>query len=128
MKSMKKFLPVAIILGFFLFGLDAFFQSRPSEKNERVYKTIQTYSPYYLDKRFGGLQIMNKENPEFKEKPTNATLFKEFSRLEKEWAKTHLKIDQNTLIILDNNGTQVSSLLLQNIEELDFVHSYYGIQ
>lgn len=128
MKSMKKFLPVAIILGFFLFGLDAFFQSRPSEKNERVYKTIQTYSPYYLDKRFGGLQIMSKEDPEFKEKPTNATLFTEFSRLEKEWAKTHLKIEQNTLIILDNNGTQVSSLLLQSIKELDFVHSYYGIQ
>lgn len=127
MKSMKKFLPIAIILGFFLFGLDAFFQSRPSEKNERVYKTVQTYSPYYLDKRFGGLQIMNKENPDFKEKPTNATLFKEFSRLEKEWAKTHLKIDQNTLVILDNNGTQVSSLLMQSIEELDFVHSYYGI-
>ena len=128
MKSMKKFLPIAIILGFFLFGLDAFFQSRPSEKNERVYKTVQTYSPYYLDKRFGGLQIMSKENPEFKEKPTNATLFTEFSRLEKEWAKTHLKIEQNSLIILDNNGTQVSSLLLQSIEELDFVHSYYGIQ
>ena len=128
MKSMKKFLPIAIILGFFLFGLDAFFQSRPGEKNERVYKTVQTYSPYYLDKRFGGLQIMSKENPEFKEKPTNATLFTEFSRLEKEWAKTHLKIEQNSLIILDNNGTQVSSLLLQSIEELDFVHSYYGIQ
>ncbi len=127
MKSIKKFLPIAIILGFFLFGLDAFFQSRPSEKNERVYKTVQTYSPYYLDKRFGGLQIMSKEDPEFKEKPTNATLFTEFSRLEKEWAKTHLKIEQNTLIILDNNGTQVSSLLLQSIEELDFVHSYYGI-
>ena len=127
MKSMKKFLPVAIILGFFLFGLDAFFQSRPSEKNERVYKTVQTYSPYYLDRRFGGLQIMNKENPEFKEKPTNATLFTEFSRLEKEWAQKHLKIEQNTLIILDSNGTQVSSLLLHTIEELDFVHSYYGI-
>ena len=127
MKSMKKFLPIAIILGFFLFGLDAFFQSRPSEKNERVYKTVQTYSPYYLDKRFGGLQIMSKEDPDFKEKPTNATLFTEFSRLEKEWAKKHLKIEQNTLIILDNNGTQVSSLLLQSIEELDFVHSYYGI-
>ena len=87
MKSIRKFLPVAIILGFFLFGLDAFFQSRPSEKNERVYKTVQTYSPYYLDRRFGGLQIMSKEDAEFKEKPTNATLFKEFSRLEKEWGQ-----------------------------------------
>ena len=70
---------------------------------------------------------MSKEDPDFKEKPTNMTVFKEFSRLEKEWAKTHLKLENSMLIILDNNGTQLSSLLLQNIEELDFVHEYYGI-
>ena len=127
MHSLKKYLPIALLLGFFLFGLDAFFQSKPGAKNERVYKTVQQYSPYYMDKRFGGLQIMSKDDPDFKEKPTNKTLFKEFARLEKEWAKTHLKLENSMLIILDNNGTQLSSLLLQNIEELDFVHEYYGI-
>jgi len=127
MNSLKKYLPIALVLGFFIFGLDAFMQSKPSAKNERVYKAVQTYSPYYLDKRFGGLQIMSKEDPEFKEKPTNMTLFNEFSRLEKLWAKTHLKLENSNLIILDNNGTQISSLLLQNIEEIDFVHQYYGI-
>ena len=127
MHSLKKYLPIALLLGFFLFGLDAFFQSKPGAKNERVYKTVQQYSPYYMDKRFGGLQIMSKEDPDFKEKPTNMTVFKEFARLEKEWAKTHLKLENSMLIILDNNGTQLSSLLLQNIEELDFVHEYYGI-
>jgi len=127
MSSLKKYLPIALLLGFFIFGLDAFFQSKPSAKNERVYKTVQQYSPYYLEKRFGGLQIMSKEDIEFNEKPTNMTLFKEFARLEKTWAKTHLKLENSNLIILDNNGTQTSSLLLQNIEELDFVHHYYGI-
>jgi len=125
---MKKFLPVAIILGFFLFGLDAFFKSRPSAKNERVYNAVQMYSPYYLDRRFGGLQIMSKEDSEFKEKPTNATLFKEFARLEKEWGEKHLKLEQNTLIISDNNGTKLSTLLLQTNKEIDFVHSYYGVK
>ena len=76
MTSFKKYLPVALVLGFILFGLDAFFQSKPSSKNKRIYKTVQKYSPYYLDKRFGGLQIMSKEDPEFKEKPNNMTLFK----------------------------------------------------
>lgn len=127
MNSFRKYLPIALFLGFLIFGLDAFFQSRPDAKNERVYKTVQQYSPYYLDKRFGGLQIMSKQDPDLKIKPTNMTLFDEFSRLEKEWAKTHLKLDNSLLIILDNNGTQISSLLLQNIEELDFVHEYYGI-
>jgi len=127
MNAFKKYLPMALFLIFLLFGLAAFFQSKPSAKNERVYKTVQQYSPYYLDRRFGGMQIMSKEDPEFKEKPTNKTLFNEFSRLEKHWAKTHLKIENSDLIILDNNGTQISSLPLHNIEEIDFVHQYYGI-
>ncbi len=124
---MKKYLPIALVLGFLLFGLDAFMQSRPTPKNERVYRTVQKYSPYYLDKRFGGLQILNREDPEFKEKPDNMTLFKEFERLEREWGKTHLKIMNGQLLILDNNGSQRTVLPLQNSEEITFIHQYYGI-
>jgi len=127
MNSLRKYLPFALLLGFLAFGLSAFFQSRPSHKNARVYKTVQQYSPYYLDKRFGGLQIMNKEDPEFKEKPNNMTLFKEFERLEKKWGKKHMKLDGSTLYISDNNGTEVAKLSLQNKEEIDFVHNYYGL-
>jgi len=127
MASFKKYLPLALIIGFILFGLDAFFQSKPSSKNKRVYKTVQKYSPYYLDKRFGGLQIMSKEDPKFKETPNNMTLFKEFERLEKKWGKKHLKIENNQLVIRDNNGSQLSTLFLQTKEELDFAHNYYGI-
>ena len=124
---MKKYLPIALLIGFILFGLSAFFQSKPSSKNERVYKTVQKYSPYYMDKRFGGLTIMNKEDPEFKEKPNNMTLFKEFERLEKAWGKTHLKLESNTLIILDNNGSEQGTLPLQTKEELDFAQQFYGL-
>ena len=124
---MKKYLPIALLIGFILFGLSAFFQSKPSPKNEHVYKTVQKYSPYYMDKRFGGLTIMNKEDPEFKEKPNNMTLFKEFERLEKTWAKTHLKLESNTLIILDNNGSEQGTLPLQTKEELDFAQQFYGL-
>ena len=127
MNSFKKYLPIAFALGFLLFGLDAFFQAKPQAKNKRVYKTVQKYSPYYIDKRFGGLQIMSKEDPKFKEKPNNMTFFKEFSRLEKEWGQIHMKIEQSTLVIKDNNGTEVAKLSLQNKEELDFAHSYYGL-
>ncbi len=127
MNSLKKYLPIALALGFFLFGLDAFLQSKPSAKNERVYKTVQIYSPYYLDKRFGGLQIMSKEDPKFKEQPNNATLFREFSQLEKAWGQKHLKLKKDTLIIVDNNGSQLSILPIQSKEELDFIHQYYEI-
>lgn len=127
MKFMKKILPIIVIFAFLLFGLDTFLQSRPDQKNERVYKTIQTYSPYYLDKRFGGLQILSKENADFKEKPTNASLFREFSRLEKEWGKQHLKVENNTLIIFDNTQSQQFSLPLQSKDEREFILNYYGL-
>ena len=127
MESFKKYLPIALFLGFLIFGLDALLQSKPSQKNERVYKTVQKYSPYYLDKRFGGLQIMSKDDPEFKEKPNNMTLFKEFERLEREWGQKHLKIENNQLIIIDNNGSQFITLPLQDQKEFDFIHHYYGI-
>lgn len=127
MNMLKRYLPIALIVGFMLFGLQAFVKSKPSTKNERVYKTVQKYSPFYLDKRFGGLSIMNKEDSNFKEKPNNMTLFQEFERLEKEWGKKYLRIESNQLIILDNNDSQQASLLLQTAEEVEFVHRYYGI-
>jgi len=127
MNSMRKYLPIALLLGFTIFGLDAFFQSRPTTKNARVYKSVQKYSPYYFEKRFGGLQIKSKEDPDFKEEPTNTTLFTEFERLEKLWGQTHLKIENSTLIISDDDGVELDKLPLNNKEEIGFAHSYYGI-
>jgi len=127
MNKMKNYLPLGLMLGFFLFGISAFLQSKPSHKNERVYTTVKQYSPYYNVKRLGGIQIMSKEDPDFKEKPDNMLLFKRLDELERAWAQKHLKVENNTLLILDNNGTQLSSLSLNTQEEIDFTHNFYGI-
>jgi len=128
MSLFKKYLPTALFLGFLFIGLVAFFQSKPSPKNERIYKAVQTYSPYYLDKRLGGLTIRSKEDKDFQEKPTNITLFEEFERLEKLWGKAHLSLLGNTLVIKDAHHTTVKSIVLQNPEELLFIHQYYGVK
>jgi hypothetical protein len=127
MQAIKKYLPIALFLGFLFVGLIAFMEGKPSSKNKRIYKIVQTYSPYYLDKRFGGLSIKNKEDKEFKENPNNMTLFKEFERLEKEWGQKHLILKENTLIIKDNNGSQINIVPLQDRNEVEFIHRYYGI-
>ena len=127
MNSIKKYLPLALMLGFLAIAISAFIQSKPSQKNERVYTTVKKYSPYYTDQRFGGIQILSKEDPDFKEKPTNMELFKHLDDLEKAWAQKHLKFENNILIILDNNGTQLSTLPLNTQEEIDFTHTFYGI-
>jgi ribosomal protein L36 len=127
MQHFRKLLLPALFLGFLFIGLIAFMQSRPSHKNARVYTTVKKFSPYVLEKRFGGLEIINKEDPEFKEKPNNMTLFKEFERLERAWGKKHLKLKGDLLIINDNNGSTLHTLPLQNKDEIEFVHRYYGI-
>ena len=127
MQSLRKYLPFALFAAFFALAILAFMSSKPSPKNERIYKAVQQYSPYYLDRRLGGLTIKNKEDENFKEKPTNMTLFKEFERLERNWGKQHLKLDNNTLLILDNNGTTLSTLPLHTEKEVQFIYHYYGV-
>ena len=127
MDSLKKYLPLALMLGFLALGISAFIQSKPSHKNERVYTTVKQYSPYYTDQRIGGIQILSKEDTEFKEKPDNMDLFKRLDELEKAWGQKHLKVEDNVLIILDNNGTQQATLPLNTQEEINFTHTFYGI-
>ena len=127
MNSLKKYLPFALILVFLSMAISAFIQSKPSHKNERVYTTVKKYSPYYTDQRIGGIQILSKEDADFKEKPDNMVLFKRLDELEKAWGQKHLKVENNILIILDNNGTQLSTLPLNTQEEINFTHTFYGI-
>jgi len=128
MQSLRKYLPFTLFVAFFGLAILAFMSSKPSPKNARIYKVVQHYSPYYLDKRLGGLTIKNKEDEKFKEKPTNMTVFQEFERLERTWGKQHLKIEDSTLLILDNNGKAQSTLPLHTEKEVTFIHSYYGVQ
>ena len=123
---MQKYLFMAISLALLFMAMMAFQQGKPSPKAP-IYKEIKKFSPYYIDKRFGGLQIMSKKDKDFKEKPDNIEVFHLLDFLEKEWGKTHLKIIDSQLIILDDNGTELSKLPINTKEDSDFVHSFYGI-
>ncbi len=127
MNNIKKLLPIALVLVFLGLGIDAFLESKPSSKNEYVYTFVKAYSPYYIEKRFGGLQIKSKEDTIFKETPSNMELFKQFESLEKEWGQKHLKLENGNLVVLDDNGTAIDTLSISTEEELTFIHIYYGI-
>jgi len=124
---MKKLLVMALGLGFLLFGIGAYLQSLPSSENKRVHSIVREYSPYYLDKRFGGLSILSKKDKKFKEKPSNLEVFHRLEALERQWASTHMKLENNQIVISDDNHTVVGNVPLKNKKELDFVHKYYGI-
>ena len=123
---MKTYLFIALTIGMTLMAVVAFQQARPVAKAP-IYKKIQNYSPYYIDKRFGGLQIMSKEDASFKEKPVNMEVFHRLEFLEKEWAKKHLTLSDNTIVVKDNNGTKITAINILTQEDESFIHSFYGI-
>jgi len=124
---MKKILFFALSAAFLVFALSAYMQSRPAAKNKRVYQALKAYSPYYLEKRFGGLQIRSRTDKDFKEKPDNAQVFHRLEALEKSWGKKHLNLQGSQLIIHDLNGTQLGVIELKTPDEKAFVHTYYGL-
>jgi len=128
MQKYSKYLPIALFLGFLFIGIVTFMQAKPTHKEARVYKIVKEYSPYYLQKTIGGLNILKKGDKEFKESPDNAQLFKRFEFLEKEWGQKHLKLENSTLYILDDSNKTLKTLKLQNQKELNFVKNYYGVK
>lgn len=124
---MRKYLIWALAAGFLVIGITAYFESQPEAKNKRIYQEVIKYSPYYIDKRVGGLNIKSRENEEFKEKPDNVKVFLRLDELEKAWGKTHLKLENSQLIILDDNGSTLSTFPLESQDEIDFIHSFYGV-
>ena len=123
---MQKYLFMAIGFGFILMSFVAFQQAKPSPKAP-IYKEVKKYSPYYLEKRFGGLQIMSKEDKNFKETPNNMEIFHRLEYLEKAWGKKHLKIDKSKLTIIDNNGTNLAIIPISSEQDAQFLHRFYGI-
>ena len=123
---MKNYLFIALTLGLSFMAFMAFQQAKPTPK-EPIYKEIQKFSPYYIDKRFGGLQIMSREESEFKEKPTNMEIFHRLEFLEKAWGREHLTIKENQLLIKDNQGKESHQIPIKTDREKLFIHNYYGI-
>lgn len=124
----KKNLVFGFIAIFLFISIGALMTSKPVEKNERVYTMVKEYSPYYIDKRFGGLTIRSKLDKEFKKKPDNTEFFRLLESLEHGWGVKHLSLKGNTLSITDSNNTVVKTLELNGQDELSFVKSYYGVQ
>jgi len=123
---MRNYLFIALTLGLTLLAFNAFQSAKPTPKSA-IYQSIKPYSPYYIEKRFGGLQIRSKLDENFKEKPSNMEIFHRLESLEKEWGKEHLRIQDNTLTILDQNNTTQTTLPISTAKDRQFLHQYYGI-
>ena len=122
--KISRILIVAFFAVFMLLALMALKDGMPSKKDERVYPILQTYMPYILEKRAGGLTIKSKITG-IKEKPPAKEVFLRLEQLEKQWGQESLKLDGMTLSILDENKKEIAKVMLQNDAELSWVKNYF---
>ena len=123
-------------LGFALGGIIiflsivAFIMGKPPTKDKRLYPIIREYMPYKIENGLGGLKILKKDDPKFKEEPDAVNFYQRLQTLEREWAKNHLKISQNgaKLEILDSNKSVVKVVDIESKRELEFINRYFGVK
>ncbi|AXK48504.1 hypothetical protein CRU87_09365 [Aliarcobacter trophiarum LMG 25534] len=121
----KNILMLVLVAIFFVVGFFGFKSSLPEDKNKRVYSILEEFLPYTIEKRTGGLAIVYKDGRE-KEKPKNSEIFHITDRLDKEWGKESLRVDGNTLIILDKDKQELKRVELDT-KELSWVKEFFGI-
>jgi len=122
---MRNSLLIALGLVFLLLGFNAYNDAKPTPKAP-IYQEIKKYSPYYLEKRVGGLEILSKNDKEFKEKPDNMQVFHRLEVLEKEWGKKHLRVENGNLVVFDENKT-IATIPINTSKDREFLKSFYGI-
>jgi len=122
--SVKKALIFGFFTAFLILGVLSLKRAMPDAKEPRIYKAIQVYIPYTLEKRIGGLTIIDKRTG-IKEKPSSAEVFHRLDELEKEWGNKYVRIDGNDVIIMGENNNTVARIYLENEKERAFVQSFF---
>ena len=98
----------------------------PEAKEDRIYKEIKLYSPYKLEKRMGGLSIVDTRDGR-KEKPSAAEVLFRMDELDQQWGKKHLRIVENDVIVYGENNQSVAKIFIQTPKERKWVKKFFGI-
>jgi len=124
--NIKKALGLGAVFAFFILGIVAIKQAMPAHKEERIYKAISLYSPYKLEKRIGGLSIVDSRTGN-KEKPSSADVLLRFDEVNQIWGKSHLKIKGSDVVVTGENNQSITKIFIQNKKERNFLKTFYGI-
>lgn len=98
----------------------------PQEKNKRVYSLLKAYMPYELEKKVGGFSIVTKTTGK-KENPPSSEVMLRLDELEKKWGKSHLKLVNGNLIILDNSKNEIGNIKLNNNNEIKWIENFFEL-
>ncbi len=108
---------------FAFLALGALFVNMPEKKDPQVIAKIAPYFPYEITKTFGGLDLQDKRTGD-RLKLDNAKVFLAYDHYLKQWGKRHLELKDDTLIVLDDNGTPIDQMKLTS-KQLAFVKRFF---
>ncbi len=118
---------IALTLLFFFLGYKTLKEAKQEPKSQRIYQEIKKYSPYYLEKRIGGFQIMMKGS-DVKEKPPITEVYTRLDQLDKGWGKEHISIDDNHVIIKSKDQKIIAKIKIELDSEKKWVQSFFQIK
>ncbi|ABB45252.1 hypothetical protein Suden_1978 [Sulfurimonas denitrificans DSM 1251] len=125
--NIKKALIFGFFTAFLILGVVSMQRAMPDSKEDRIYLAIKEYSPYIVEKRIGGLTILDKRDDKIKEKPDSSDFYHRLDELEKAWGKTHLIVENNELIIMGENNQSKARIMIENEKERAFLKKFFGI-
>ncbi len=118
---------IAITILFFALGFKTLQEAKQEPKSERIYQEIKKYSPYYLEKRIGGFQIMMKGS-DVKEKPPITEVYSRLDQLDQGWGKEHISIKNDHVIIKDKDQKIVAKIKIELDSEKKWVQTFFQIK
>jgi len=122
----KKGLLFGFLFAFLVLGFIAMQRAMPEAKEERIYNAIKVYSPYKLEKRLGGLTIIDTRTGT-KEKPNASEVLLRMDELDKEWGRSHLRVENNDVVILGDNNQTVTRIFIETTKEREFLQRFFGL-
>ncbi len=125
MSLVKKAFIFSLFVAFLAMGFVSMKRAMPENKEERIYKAIKAHSPYFLEKRIGGLVILSKKD-DTKEKISAAEVLHRVDELDKKWGKKHLSVEGSDLIIRKDDNTTVK-IFIETPKERAFLKSFFGL-
>ncbi len=124
--NVKKMLFLGFMFAFLVMGYVSMQRAMPDAKQDRIYEAIRVYSPYKIEKRVGGLALIDSRTG-YKEKPEAAEFFHRLDDVDQQWGKKYLKVENNDVLIMGENNQTIVKIYLETEAEKKWVKTFYGI-
>jgi len=114
----------AFLFVFLFLSFSMLLENMPAPKNKRVYQTILPYFPYAIKKEFGGIDIVDKRTGKDLN-IDNAKVYVAYDAFLRKWGRSHLRLHDATLTIVDDKGKVLKTVTL-NENERKWVKEFFG--